>query len=547
MMRAIGFVSLLATVVGCSATSGSDDLPPTLEITSPERGTVSEGDQVTVTGRVQDDGKAVTVTINGTEVIPSADGSFTTTLALGHGISTIETHAIDSAGHDVRDVRAVLAGTLAPSDGTVAAPIGARIGPDAFRSIGGAIATTVEAVDFTAAAQALNPVYNNTGCLGAKIDITSVGLDNIGIDLVPGAGALATGVAIDNVVVRLKANFKVACVGGSTNITVRSSRARINGNLAVAATGGNLSTSLPSVSVALDGFSVDVGGVPGAIESLLKGEARKAAEKALTSMIREQVPPLANDALAGLLARPYTAGILGHDTRVMITPSEVALTADGLFVAVDTKLAVTGGEGGVFASAAAPLSASLMPSNGLGIAIADDALNQLFSGLWAAGALEQSVSLDSIAVLGALLDDDARSLAVSLSLPPTVTSDAGNLGLAVGDLMVSVRDASDVEIQRLALSLSTTLAAGPTQTGKITLTVGTPTIKAQVLAQSDAVERPLTDEQVEGIVTGAWGLVGGLADEALANVPMPAVGGVTMGAPSIAGAGGYVIADVPLQ
>lgn len=547
MMRAIGVVAFLAGVVGCSAAGGSDDLPPTLEITSPERGTVSEGDQVTVTGRVQDDGKVVSVTVNGTEVIPSADGSFTTTVVVGHGIEVIETHALDAAGHDVRDVRAVLAGTLAPSDGTVAAPIGARIGPDAFRSIGGAIATTTEALDFTAIAQGLNPVYNNTGCLGAKIDITSVALSNIGIDLVPGAGKLGTGVAIDDVVVKLHANFKVACIGGSTNITVRSTRARINGDLAVSSAGGELTTSLPAVTVALDGFSVDVGGVPGAIESLLKGEARKAAEKALTSMIRDQVPPLANDAMAGLIAKPYTAAILGHDTRVTITPSEVTLTPDGLFVAVDTKLAVTGGEGGVFASAAAPLSASLMPSNGLGVAIADDALNQLFSGLWAAGALEQTVSIDSVGVLAALLDDDARSLAIHASLPPTVTSDATRLELAVGDLIVSVRDANDAEIQRLALSLSTTLAAGPTQLGKITLTVGAPVIKAQVLAQSDVVDRPLTDEQVEGIVTGAWGVVGGLADEALTNVPMPSVAGVTLGAPSVAGAGGYVVADVPLQ
>ena len=100
---------------------------------------------------------------------------------------------------------------------------------------------------------------------------------------------------------------------------------------------------------------------------------------------------------------------------------------------------------------------------------------------------------------------------------------------------------------KLALSLSTTLAAGPTQTGAITMTVGAPTVFAQVLAQSDAVDRPLTSEQVEGIITGVWGVVGGQADAALAKLPMPAVAGITLGAPAVEGRDGFVVADLSVQ
>jgi len=119
--------------------------------------------------------------------------------------------------------------------------------------------------------------------------------------------------------------------------------------------------------------------------------------------------------------------------------------------------------------------------------------------------------------------------------------------VAVGDLMISVKDESGAEIQQLALSLRTTLSAAPAQGGGISLTVGTPELFAQVLAQSDVVDRPLTDEQVEGIVGGAWGLVGGQADAALANLPMPAIAGIQLGTPTIEGRAGYVFADVPLQ
>ena len=69
MMRAIVVASCFGALVGCS-TATSTDAPPVLEVTSPARGTTSQGDQVTVTGRVMDDHKGVQVTINGTQVSP---------------------------------------------------------------------------------------------------------------------------------------------------------------------------------------------------------------------------------------------------------------------------------------------------------------------------------------------------------------------------------------------------------------------------------------------------------------------------------------------
>jgi hypothetical protein len=547
MMRAIVVASVFGALAGCS-TDESADAPPVLEVTSPARGTTSEGDQVTVTGRVTDDRSGVRVNVNGTPVVPSADGSFSTTITVQAGLEIIETHAIDSGDNDVRDVRAVLSGTLEASDGSVASPIGARVSPAALTAVGNALANTAEAIDFTAAGVAMNPVYNNTGCLGARIDIQTITLSDIDIGLTPTAGALSTAVVIDDVVVKLRANFKVACIGGSTTITVRSTRAKINGGLGLAVSAGKLNATLPTASVSLEGFTIDVGGVPGAIESLLKGEARKAVENALTKVIKDKVPPMANTALSGVLAKPFNAALLGHDTTVTVTPDALEVSGDGIYAAVNTKLVVAGGEGGMYISNPVPMSAALMQaSSGLSVAIADDTVNQLFAGLWAAGAFEQNVGIESVGVLASLLDDDAASLAIELMLPPTVSTMGGALELGVGDLIVSVKDASGVEIQKLALSLSTTLAAGPTQTGAITMAVGAPTVYAQVLAQTDVVDRPLTAEQVEGIVTGVWGVIGGQADAALAKLPMPAVGGVTLGAPAVEGRDGFVFADVAVQ
>jgi hypothetical protein len=539
--------ALAVGLLGCSAAEQVTDTPPILEITTPQRGTFSDAGEVMVSGRVTDEGP-VRVTLDGTDISVAADGTFNTTITVEAGISIIETHAIDAAGNDVRDVRAVLAGTLAPSDGTVDSPIGARLGPAGLDAVGDAIAGAAENINFTTAAQAMNPVYNNTGCLGARIDITSVTLSNIAAALVPKANALDTAVAIDDVVVRMDADYKAACIGGSTTITVRVTKARIRDDLGVTIAAGKLKTSLPSPTVALEGFSIDIGGVPGAVESLLRDKAREGVEKALVSVIKSKVPPIADTRLAGLIARPYTASVLGNMTTVGVSPTEVELSASGLFVAIDTSLVVEGGEGGTFVATPMPItSAPVQSAEGLGVLVADDAVNQLFAGLWAAGAFDQSLAIDAVGPAAALLDDDVRTLDVTMSLPPTVTTSGSGLELAIGDLIVTAKDEAGFEVQRFALSVRTALVAGPTSENTLTLTTTTPVVFAQVLAQSEVVDDPLEDAELEGIITGVWGLVGVLADDALAKLPMPAIAGLQLEAPTVVGKDGYVVLDVGLR
>lgn len=546
-MRAIAGTIVAAHILSACTGSGGPDTDPVLTVTSPSRGTFADGNTITVSGTVVDDGP-VTVTVAGQTVTPAKDGSFTTTVTLAPGISILETHAIDKAGHDVRDVRAVLSGTTGMTDGTTAAPIGARAGTDALTAIGTSVAHAAEGIDFTAIAQQMNPVYDNGGCLGATINITSVDLGAIDVGLVPGTDKLSAAVDIANVTVKLHASFKVACIGGSTTITVTSSKAHIKGDLTADVASGKIATALPNASVALDNFNVDVGGVPSAIASLLDGQARTAAQNALTKAIKDKLPGLANNALAGLVAKPVSADILGHATTATVTPTQIALTNGGLFVAASTKLAVTGGEGGTYLAQPAALAPAMLEgTKGFGIALADDLVDQLLGGLWAAGAFDKQVPIASVGILAALLDPDAVTLDIKLSLPPTVTPAGADLSLAIGDAIVTVQDANGATLQQIALSIKTTLAAGPTQSGKLTLTLGQPEIHAMVVEQATSVARPLTDMQIEGIVTSAWGVLSDQASTALAKLPMPTIAGVTLGTPTVKGADAFVAADVPVN
>ena len=551
-MRAAVTAILLAGITACASSSSSTqpgtDAPPVLQITSPQRGATVDGNSLTVTGTATG-GAGLSVTVDNAPVTLAKDGSFTATVPATPGISIIETHAKDQAGHDVRDVRAVLAGTLEASDGTQVATIAAHASPAVLTAVGKTVASDAQGVDYTSIAQQLNPVYDNGGCLGAVVNITSVSVGNVDVQLTPKAGALAAAVTIGNVVVKAHVDFKVACIGGSDTLTVSSSAAHINGDLGVTVSGGKLVTSLPSAAVSLDDFNLSVGGIPSAVVNLFEGTVKSKVQTALQNAITSKLPPIANGKLAGLLAKPFDAKLLGIDTTLAVTPMTATIAPDGLLVAVDSKVAVTGGAGGVFLEQPAPDPSMLASTTtNLGVAIANDVVNQLLGGLWAAGAFDMTVPTSSVGPLAGLLDSDATQLKVSVSLPPTVQSDsAGTLQLAVGDALIEVQDASGNDLQTIALSVQTTIAAGPMQDGTLALALGTPTVYAQVIGQVDDGSRHLTDAQVEAIVSGAWGLVSQQAGGALAKLPMPSIAGLQLGTPTVGAASNFVVADIPVN
>jgi hypothetical protein len=543
-MKRLAVAALVAACGTSSSKSPEPDTAPTLVITAPARGTTIDGSNVMVTGTTN----APTVTINSAGVQVGTDGSFSALVPVAPGITFIETHAIDEAGSDLRDVRAVLAGDLATSDGSQQATIAAEATPAALTTIGDAIATDAKGVDYTTAAQALNPVYNNTGCLGAVLDITSITLSNIGVALAPKANALAADVNIDNIVVKLHADYKVACIGGSATITVSASAAHISGDLGASITGGKIATTLPSATVTFDGFSLDLSGIPSELTNLFDGVVQPAVQNALASMIESKVPPIANAKLAGLVAKGFTASLLGKSTTFTVTPTKTSIAASGLYVELGATSLVTGGAGGMYLSAPQPASPSLMSqTTGLGIAVECDLVNSLLAGLWAAGAFDTTVPVSDLSIASALLDPNATQLALSMSLPPTATSDGnGNLQLAIGDAMISVEDANGTQLQQLALSLQTAVSAA-SQSGALALTLGQPTLYATVLEQASDGARPLTDSEIETLVGGVWSIVGTQASSALAKLPLPAIAGVQLGAPTVTGAPGYLVADVPLN
>lgn len=107
-----GNVSDVATVSFVISTSA-----PTLNITSPKEGLLTNSKKVTVSGTATAGSDAVTlskVTINGEEVVVGEGGAFSKEITLNEGANTISIIAEDSIGKTTKVDRHVTVDTKAP-------------------------------------------------------------------------------------------------------------------------------------------------------------------------------------------------------------------------------------------------------------------------------------------------------------------------------------------------------------------------------------------------------------------------------------------------
>ena len=536
MRRVIAF----AVLAGCPTPGVEPQKPqptgdtvPELIVNGPERGTFVDGGTVVVSGRVRDDG-AVRVTVNGVAATVSADGAFTAELAVPRGLTIVETHAIDTTGHDVRDVRAVLAGPFATSDGKTRAPLGVRFGRAGLAALGKSLAKSASAIDFGAAVRAANPVFEKGGCLGVKVDVSELAVGKVDMTLVPQATGIDTMVAIDDIVAKLDLRYQVACLGGSASVKVRT-RARARGELGATLVGRNVQTSLRS-TVALDDFQIDIAiPLPRPVEAVLRTGVRLGVERALAELLQRKLPALADAKLAELLATPIAPAVLGKPIAIEVVPRKVQMSAQGLDVGADASIVVAGGERGRYV--ATPVGTTRSESQDLGVWLAADAINQLLAGLWTAKAFDRTVAIDDVGPLKFLLDGSIKTIEVALALPPTITTGAA-VELAIGDLSITMRDAAGAEVQRFAVSLRSALS---TKKDALVLTTGEPIVYAQLLAQR-AVDKPLDRDTIERIVKGSWALVDNMLGDALSRVPVPGFTGIE--ARSLTARDGLILLDV---
>ena len=534
------------TITDGKGGADNDHTPPVVEVQSPPRGTVTEDTSVVVAGRVTDSQSAVSLKVNGQAVAVDPDGSFSTTIEVGDGITLFDTIATDAAGNEANDARAVLAGQLVPQETPVAEGVVANLSGEAMKGLGGVVSNLANNTDFTALATALNPVVDagGGGCNSARVYVSSVEHGGVEVGVNPVAGGLQAAVVLRSLVVRGSVSFRALCIGGSASWTISADDYDVGGIIQPTLADGNINIGLASVVSEFRGFNLDVNNIPGFIENIFEDDVRDKLAQILRDKVNELVPSTATAFLAEFLAGAWDVSFLGQTVSLSVTPSAMSWTELGGTIVLDTSATVAGVEGADYLSSPRPRpSEADMASTGLRVGLADDVINQLLAGIWASGALEDAMVPGDADALGAAFGGEVASATMTLMLPPVANFDttSGTARITIGDMMVTAIDPAGATLASFVVSADIDLAVDTSSDGRVKVVTRTPRILAQVLEQAPTLLVPLDKLKVAAISELAIKTISLKADSLLETLPVPGLADATIMSPTFQPVMGYML------
>ena len=553
-MRSIQLVTLglVVAAAGCAdhpynpSGPAVDPNAPVVHITSPDRGTFA-GDvpSITVSGTATDDTSVASVTVSGVTAQLASDGTWSATVPVVAGTNLLHAIATDGSGNTGKESRAVVAGPTSKIDMAVPQAVTASLSAETFAAIGKGASSFLTTGDLESLVAPGNPVLDLGGgpdCLYVQASITSISIGGADITMPPQDGGLAFDAELDDVQIGMHLDYAAACIDGSRDITVGASHVSVSGplNIGMAASGG-FDIALDNPNVTLTGFTADLGGIPGAIVSLLNLDT--AMGPVLGWATEKFVVPQINNALAGLNTTK-TVDVLGTPVDINVTPSQINFSDAGGVVALDTSLRAHGdanGPGFVYVPNTQP---AMDLSQGFQLAIADDTANQLLASLWAAKGLDQTIDLHTgpYGDVGTLFD----SVELQAMVPPYVDATGDGLELTIGDLMATFKSGDQVAT-KIAINAQVDIKVTTAADGSMRLDVGTPTTYVDILDDGVQGANELSNAQFEAITSFALSRIVAYGSGALGAVPMPSVGGVSVGNLSIGEQTGYLVVNGEIQ
>ncbi len=522
-----------------------DPTAPRIEITSPSRGTVlGDVTTVTVTGTATDDTGVASVTVNGITATLATDGTWSAQVPLGAGTQLLHAVALDASGNAGKETRAVVAGPMQPLAQAVTDALTASFSAQTFAAVAKGAGTYLKTADLMSFVS--NPVVDvgttngQPDCLYAQAFVTSVSLGDAQITLSPNTGALDFDAELDNIKVGMHLQYAVSCIDGSRDVTIAASHLSLAGSLDVAIAAGNtFDVTLANPQVALQGFDVDLGGVPGWVVDNLGLDT--AAGPIIAWIAEKAMSPVMNSALGGL-NKPKTVDVLGTSVAISVAPTRLDFDPSGAIMAFDTTIRATGDTGNfVYVPNTEP---TLSTDHGFELAIVDDAANQMLTSLWSAKGLEKTLDLTtgSYGDVGKLYD----SVQISAAVPPFVDASSDGLKLTIGDLMATFKNGDSVTTE-VAINAQVDVKAVANPDGSLRLDVGTPTVYVDILDQNVDGANELSNANFEQITSFALSRIVSFGSSAVGAVPLPTIGGVSMKNVGIAAQTGYLVVDGEVQ
>ena len=413
-----------------------DRTPPRLEIVSPQRGLIQPGTpgRVEVRGFVRDDRSGARVQVNGVVgVVGSADGSFAVQVPVHEGMTFLHTVATDGAGNTAGDTRAVLAGSLVPTETPAGDAIVARLDSRAVRVGGELLAARLAGADLTR--RVTNPIVDNPiPCVAARADVTRLAHGNVTLALSPIEGGLAIDATVENLSLGLRVLHSTSCNSkASLDVTAAARQFRMRGTLRLGVDGeGLVAVDRSATDAWVDGLAVN-GELPSRTLAQIEGPIAAALAQLYADHIGGHVPSVI---LRGLGANDRIVELSSGDLELTLRPTQLWVDYTGIGIAVDTQVKLPpGGSGAVYLASGASSLPALAGGDAIAVGISDDAVNQLLSSLWGAGAFDGSLAA-AAPVAPAAVTPRYDAVELSPRLPPVVTALQGGAGLriAFGDV-----------------------------------------------------------------------------------------------------------------
>ena len=168
-------------------------------------------------------------------------------------------------------------------------------------------------------------------------------------------------------------------------------------------------------------------------------------------------------------------------------------------------------------------------NTGVELALADDTINQVMAGFWAAHALDKSIAKD----LGL-----ADAITLHAMLPPVVSTGAdGAMHLTMGDLIATLSKAG-VPVTTMAVNVEVALQASPSPIDPtvVKLSLGLPTIATDIIEDTSGLDQDSLARLLPAMIQMQ---LDGFAP-ILGSIPMPAVSGIRPVNVQVGGSAGYI-------
>jgi hypothetical protein len=534
---AVPWVTLLAACTGSDPVApkpARDWVAPVLSVVAPERGAIlGTATRVDVRGTVADSGGGIaTLTVNDAPVAVAADGSFATTVAVVPGITLIHTRAVDGAGNDRSETRAVLAGDLVPVETTVPAGVAVRLDPRMLAAVAALGAKTLDGVDLGAIAQAKNPVLDlPTPCLGARVEIRAVQKGAAAVSLVPVDGGLELDSSVADLSITVHVAWDVACRNGEADIVLSASRFRLAGTLGLGMDAdGQAALDATQTTAAFDDFRWGGDLLPAGVQDFLSAPLGAA----LGAFLQEQVAKQLSAVVAGRLrGADQTLGVGSRHLVVALRPQLLRVDATGIYAVMDSRAYLDGAPGTMFPSRPAGGSGPSIDgqTQSFGLVLTEDALNEVLASLWGAGVLDRATNVDpdKLQELGSVFD----RVEVNARLPPVAETlaDGSGLRITMADLETRFEmqkgDAPATLAGRVAVSLRATFTAHVTA-GHLSVTTSAPELDLDVAPDDGDGPVALNEDSLRAFGGFVTDTVVGLLNDALASVPLPGAAGLDL-------------------